>query len=149
MLIQPSPLLSHRFRRVSKWFFKLLFQTSGKASALTFFNDSEADLAYKALDVGWIFDLAAVGTIKFELHILQHDGCVTLHDITRPYSMTLKHACIRGKCTFLVVKNLWQIKRKREKGWLWPTEMRLELGYIKKVKERNNREKRGRRKIVL
>lgn len=82
---------------------------------LPFSMTLESDLTYKALDVGWIFDLAAVGTIKSELHILQRDGCVTLHYITRPY-MTLKHSCFRGKCTFFGSKNLWQNKRKREKG---------------------------------
>lgn len=47
----------------------MIFQTGITESALTFLNDSEADLACKALEVRRISDLAAVGTIKAELHI--------------------------------------------------------------------------------
>lgn len=127
------------FRRVSKWFFKLIFQTSLTATTLTFLNNSEADLACKALDVGWIADLAAVGTIKAELHILQRDGCVTFHYITRPYSMILKQAFWWGICTSLVVKNLrekrWKLNKKED---VWPTEIRLGPGC--QSEERNKRQ---------
>lgn len=84
----------------------MILQTGVAASALTFLNDSEADLACKALEVRRILDLADVGTIKVELHILQRDGCITLHYITRPYSMILKCAKFRGICLSFVMKKL-------------------------------------------
>jgi len=84
----------------------MIFSSCVKASTLTFLNDSETDLACKALDVGRISDLAAVGTIKVELHILQRDGSITVHYITRPYSMILKQAVHWGIYNCLVVKKL-------------------------------------------
>lgn len=87
-----------------------------RSNSLTFVDHSEVDLSNIALKVWRVSHLAAVGAIKSWIHVLESDGSIFSHDISRPHYMPFElRRRWRVRRFILVVKQLPHTLQKKTK----------------------------------